>query len=216
MKYCTTFDRIISAIINMDDVDIDSKTVSFYNADPVIMGFAKIYSDISDMNDRTLIIDEYEYSIARMIRKICQYVANGIGYKWYDGTNMPDIYTTIVYNLLNMEICPTAALFNILNNTGHGILSEHSFSAGDDAMLTMAAINTNYYKSVNDDFFDNYVAFENLICAEELNAVLNIKLPSTLTEWLTKYEWSPNECEYIFTHFDNFKDMYEMEVCGNE
>lgn len=216
MKYYVTFDRIISAIINMEDVDIDSKTLSFYNVDPVIMGFAKIYSDIADMNDRTIVIDEYNYNIARMIRRICQYVANGVGYIWHAGTNVPDRYTTIVYNILGMGICPTAALFNILNNTGHGILTEHSFSAGDDAMLTMAAINTTYYKSVNDDFFENYVAFENLICAEELNTVLNINLPATLTEWLTKYEWSPAECKYIFSHFDSFIDMYDMEVRGNE
>lgn len=216
MKYYVTFDRIISAIINMDDVDIDSKTLSFYNVDPVIMGFAKIYSDIADMNDRTIVIEEYEYNIARMIRKICQYVANAIGYTWHDGTNMPDRYTTIVYNLLGMGICPTADLFNILNDTGHGLLSEHSFSAGEDAMLTMAAINSNYYKSVNDEFFENYVAFESWICGDELNTVLNTNLPTTLTEWLTKYEWSPAECKYIFSHFDGFIDMYEMEVCGNE
>lgn len=216
MKYYVTFDRIISAIINMEDVDIDSKTLSFYNADPVIVGFAKIYSDVADMNERAIIIKEYEYSIPRMIRKICQYVANSIDYEWHSGANMPDRYTTIVYNLLGMGICPTAGLFNILNNTGCGILAEHSYSAGDDAMLTMAAINTNYYKSVNDEFFENYVAFENLICADELNSVLNTNLPTTLTEWLTRYEWSPSDCKYIFSHFDSFIDMYDMEVCGNE
>lgn len=216
MKYYVTFDRIISAIINMDDVDIDSKTLSFYNADPVIMGFAKIYSDIADMNDRTIVIDEYEFNITRMTRIICKYIAKAIGHEWDNGANKPDRYTTIVYNLLSMGICPTANLFNILNNTGHGNLSEHSFSAGDDAMLTMAAINTNYYKSINDEFFENYIAFENLICAEELNAVLNTSLPTTLTEWLTRYEWSPADCKYIISHFDAFIDMYEMEVRGND
>lgn len=216
MKYYVTFGRIISAIINNDDIDIDNKTISFYNADPVIVGFAKIYSDIADMNDRTIVIKEYEYNIARMIRKICQYVAGVIGYEWHDRTNCPDRYTTIVYNLLNMGICPTADLFNILNNTGHGILSEHSFSAGDDAMITMATNNPDYYKTVNDDFFENYVAFKNLICADELNTVLNINLPTTLTEWLTIYEWSPTDCEYIFYHFNDFADMYGMEVYGNE
>lgn len=216
MEYYVTFDRIISAIINGEDIDVDNKTLTFYNADPVIMGFAKIYSDIADMNDRTIVIEEYEYNIARMIRKICQYVARAIGYIWNNGAIMPDRYTTIVYNLLNMGICPTADLFNILNDTGRGILSEHSFSAGDDAMLTMAAINTNYYKSVNDEFFENYVAFKNLICADKLNTVLNTNLPTTLTEWLTKYEWSPAECKYIISHFDSFIVMYEMEVCDNE
>lgn len=216
MKYYVTFDRIISAIINNDDIDIDNKTLSFYNADPVIMGFAKIYSDIADMNDRTIVIEAYEYNIVHMIRKICYHIVNAIGCEWHNGANMPDRYTTIVYNLLNMGICPTANLFNILNNTGHGILSEHSFSAGDDAMLTMAAINPDYYKSVNDEFFDNYITFENLICADELNTVLNTNLPTTLTEWLTKYEWSPSDCKYILSHFNSFIDMYEMEVCGNE
>lgn len=215
MKYCVNFERVISAIINVKDIEIDDKTVSFYNADPIIMGFAKIFSDIVDMNDRAKIVEKYEYQIARITRTLCQYIGDVIGCDWCHRFNAPDMYTTIVYNLLYMGIAPTPSLFNILN-TGSGILSEYPFSAGEKAMLMMAKNNPDYYKTVNEDFFDNYVVFKNLICADELNTLLNISLPTTLTKWLTRYDWSPADCEYIFSHFDEFIDMYETEVCGDD
>ncbi len=216
-KY-VSFDRITWAIANGDDIEVGGKTLSFYDTDIVIKSFATIYNEIVDMfsNDRKRVIDKHEYRIARVIRTLTREVADLMGCHCGEKYGSPDRYTATVYDLLNLGIAPTAALFNIMTNTGRGAGLEHTISVGEQALLILAGENDNYYKTVNTEFFEEYAVIKNLICAEELNIALNLCLPTNMTDWLSGYEWSDADCKYVLNNFDDFTGLYEAGVCIND
>ena len=217
MKYYVNFDKVITTIANGDDIDIDGETVSFFDVDVVVKGFASIYCGIVDMfaEDRTKTLDEHIFRVSRIIRVLAQTICERTEHG-YIGNYRYDRYIQVVNNLINCGIAPTPALFNILLNTGYGMSAEYALTAGDRALLLLGRQNDEYYKTVNSEFFEDYNALHSLNCADELNNALKLKLPTTLTEWLQVYEWSSIECEYVKNHFDEFTAMYESEVLSNE
>lgn len=219
MKYYVNFDRVITAIANGDDVDIDGETVSFFDVDVVVRGFASIYCGVVDMfaEDRTKTLDEHMFRVARIIRTLTQTICERTEHGYVGNYRCDnDRYLQVVYNLINCGIAPTPALFNIMLNTGYGMREEYALTVGDRALLLLGRQNDEYYKTVNSEFFEDYNTLHNLSCANELNSALKLKLPTTLTEWLRVYEWSCIECEYVKNHFAEFAEMYEKEVCNNE
>lgn len=218
MKNYINFNAVISAMVNGGDIDINGKTVSFFDVDPVILGYAKIFQDISDMRNRQHLLNKHEYAISRMVRTLTREIIDRLDNEYiYDpNPNCPDKYSLIIYNLLNIGIAPDAALFNILQNTYCGTLMELPYTVCDDAMISLTNKNENCFDVVNSDFFEEYVALKNFNIASELNEMLDINLPTNIKEWLERYEFSSYDCDYIRNHFNEFLTIYEKEVCGNE
>ena len=153
--------------------------------------------------------------MARIIRLLTQTICEQTNHE-YISKYGNDKYLQIAFNLINVGVAPTPALFNILLNMGVGMDTEHSLTVGDRALLLLSRQNDEYYKTVNSEFFEDYNTLHNLSYADELNSALKLKLPTNLTEWLWGYDWSCIECEYVKNHFAEFAEMYETEVCGNE
>lgn len=218
MKHYVNFDYVVSTMKNGGEIELDGKTLSFDGIDVVTTCYAVLYTEVAEMHgyDRQAVSATHGFHIYRAVRCLVNDLYKMVGKEPSDGYNVPDKYTRLVYNLLEIGIAPTPALYNILMNTGIGLMGEKCYSVGDGVLMVLSHKSTDYYKVINNDFFENFVTFENMEYTGQIENITGVKVPDNLFGWLSRYEWNSAECEYIWTHFKAFCNKYEKELLPND